>query len=262
MNKRIFSLIITCAVSVLLIASCAETKEPHGENHIQSTEDVRQSETETTFETPETAAKSDSAESDGADTIYETEKNGSEGENPKADGIEEKDGVTYIRGILVVNKTYSLPKDYNPGTDKTAEAALYEMFDAAKQDGITLWIASGFRSYDTQEWLYGNYVTQEGKEAADTFSARAGHSEHQTGLAFDLNYVEDWFGDSPAGIWIAENSWKYGFTVRYPKDKEDKTGYKYEAWHVRYFGKEIAKELHESGLCLEEYLGITSEYNY
>lgn len=169
---------------------------------------------------------------------------------------------TYINGILVVNKTYPLPADYNPGVDSTAWAALSEMFDAAAADGISLWVASGFRSYDTQNWLYNNYVAQDGKAAADTYSARPGHSEHQTGLAFDLNYVADYFAYTPAGIWLADNSWKYGFVIRYPAGKEEITGYKYEPWHVRYFGKDVSKALYESGLCLEEYLGITSEYGY
>ena len=169
---------------------------------------------------------------------------------------------TYINGILIVNKTYPLPSDYNPGVDSTAWAALCEMFDAASADGISLWVASGFRSYDTQNRLYNNYVAQDGKAAADTYSARPGHSEHQTGLAFDLNYVADYFAYTPAGIWVAENSWKYGFVIRYPAGKEAVTGYKYEPWHVRYFGKDVARALYESGLCLEEYLGITSEYGY
>lgn len=167
---------------------------------------------------------------------------------------------TYINGILVVNKTYPLPADYDPGVDDGAYAALMEMFSAASSDGISLWVASGYRSYATQKWLYANYVSMYGTAAADTFSARAGHSEHQTGLAFDLNLVDDSFAYTPAGKWIAENSWKYGFVIRYPKDKEALTGYKYEPWHVRYFGKDVSAALYESGLCLEEYLGISSTY--
>lgn len=171
-------------------------------------------------------------------------------------------GVTYISGILVVNKTYPLPADYNPGVDPTAYAALTEMFGGAAAEGISLWVASGFRSYDTQNWLYNNYVAMDGKEAADTYSARPGHSEHQTGLAFDLNIVADYFAYTTEGIWLANNCWKYGFIIRYPLGKEGITGYKYEPWHVRYLGKDVAKAVYESGLCLEEYLGITSVYSY
>ncbi|MDD6095029.1 MAG: D-alanyl-D-alanine carboxypeptidase family protein [Clostridia bacterium] len=170
------------------------------------------------------------------------------------------EGATYIKGMLVVNKTYALPSDYNPGVDPTAQSALNQMISAAKSEGISLWIASGFRSYDRQKTLYNNYVARDGKAEADRYSARPGHSEHQTGLAFDLNSLEQSFGETPEGKWIAANCWKYGFILRYPKDKEAQTGYMYEPWHVRYVGTENAKSIYNSGLCLEEYLGITSVY--
>ena len=169
-------------------------------------------------------------------------------------------GLTYIQGILVVNKTYSLPSDYNPGVDSTANAALNEMIAAAAKEGTNLWIASGFRSYSRQETLYNNYVARDGKAAADRYSARPGYSEHQTGLAFDLNSLEQSFGETKEGKWIAENCWKYGFILRYPQNKEAQTGYMYEPWHVRYLGKDIAEKVYRSGLCLEEYLNITSVY--
>ena len=95
---------------------------------------------------------------------------------------------------------------------------------------------------------------------ADRYSARPGHSEHQTGLAFDLNSLDQSFGQTKEGKWIAANSWKYGFILRYPQDKEAQTGYMYEPWHVRYLGKDVAKKVYDSGLCLEEYLNITSVY--
>lgn len=165
-------------------------------------------------------------------------------------------GRTYIDGILIVNKHYSLPSDYNPGVDQTADAAIQKMIAAAHKDGITLWVRSGFRSYDIQTSLYNTYVAEDGKSAASRYSARPGHSEHQTGLAFDLNSLDQSFGKTPEGKWIAKNCWKYGFIIRYPKAKEDVTGYMYEPWHVRYLGKEVAKKVTESGLCLEEYLRI------
>lgn len=168
--------------------------------------------------------------------------------------------LTYINGILIANKTYSLPESYAPGIDKTAESALNKMINAAKQDGINLFIKSGYRSYSTQKTLYNNYVARDGVAAADRYSARPGHSEHQTGLAFDLNSLEQSFGETKEGKWLAEHCHEYGFIIRYPKDKEDVTGYMYEPWHVRYLGDDIAKDVYESGKCLEEYLGITSEY--
>ena len=131
---------------------------------------------------------------------------------------------------------------------------------AAYEDGISLYIVSGYRSYDTQYYIYWDYVSSDGQAEADRYSARPGHSEHQTGYAFDLNSLDQSFGDTPEGIWLKENCYKYGFIIRYPKEKESVTGYMYEPWHVRYLGKDIATSVYNSGLCLEEYLGITSEY--
>ncbi len=171
------------------------------------------------------------------------------------------DEPTYIQGILVVNKTYSLPKTYAKGVDPEAKSALDKMFADAKKEGISLWIASGYRSYDRQNTIYNNYVAKDGKAEADRYSARPGHSEHQTGLAFDLNELTEAFGNSKQGKWLADNCHKYGFIIRYPQNKEHITGYMYEPWHVRYLGVDKATAVYESGLCLEEYLGITSVYS-
>ena len=105
--------------------------------------------------------------------------------------------------------------------------------------------------------LYDNYVATDGKEAADTYSARAGYSEHQTGLAVDIyNKVLPYtsFEETEEFTWMQENAYKYGFILRFPKDKTNITGYQYESWHYRYVGKEVAKEIHENNLTLEEYL--------
>lgn len=175
--------------------------------------------------------------------------------------IETKDGITYVNGILIVNKTYSLPKDYDPGKiNDDALNAFNEMKEAAAKDNIKLWIQSGYRSYKTQEGLYNNYVKEDGKDKADTYSARPGHSEHQSGYAMDLNIIGSAFEGTPEAIWIDKNCYKYGFIIRYPKGKENITGYKYEPWHIRYLGKENAKKVYESGKTLEEYLGIDSKY--
>lgn len=168
--------------------------------------------------------------------------------------------ITYIDGILVVNKTYALPADYNPGVDADAQAAFDRMQADAAEEGLNIYISSGFRSYDYQAGLYQRYVDKDGKDEADRYSARAGHSEHQTGLAFDLNSIEESFANTKEGKWVAQNCHKYGFIIRYPSDKEDVTGYKWEPWHIRYLGEETAQAVYDSGLCLEEYLGITSEY--
>lgn len=178
----------------------------------------------------------------------------------EAEGSTSAAEPTYINGILIANKTYALPSTYNPGVDGAAQTALNEMINGAKAEGINLFLKSGFRSYSTQETLYNNYVARDGVAEADRYSARPGHSEHQTGLAFDLNSLEQSFGDTKEGKWLEQNCWKYGFIIRYPEGKESITGYMYEPWHVRYLGKDVAKAVYESGLCLEEYLNITSVY--
>lgn len=172
------------------------------------------------------------------------------------------DGVTYIDGVLIANKTYSLPSDYGNGLTSATQSAFDKMNADAKSLGLSLWIASGYRSYWTQNTLYNNYVASDGKEEADTYSARPGYSEHQTGLAFDLNSVEDSFANTDEGKWVKDNCYRYGLIIRYPKGKESITGYIYEPWHLRYVGVEFATKLYNDGdwITLEEYFGIDSKY--
>lgn len=171
------------------------------------------------------------------------------------------DGITYVNGILIANKTYALPQDYAPGAlDAEVKSAFDVMQKAAAAEGLNLYISSGYRSYSTQDTIYNNYVRQDGREKADTYSARAGHSEHQTGLCFDLNTIDDSFANTPESAWLEKHAQEYGFIIRYPKGKEHLTGYQYEPWHLRYLGNELAQKVYDSGLCLEEYLGITSQY--
>lgn len=170
---------------------------------------------------------------------------------------------TYIDGILIANKKYPLPEDFNPGEDKEARAAFDQMAADAKALGFDLVAFSGFRSYEYQTTLYNNYVNRDGKEEADRYSARPGHSEHQTGLAFDIGeqsqqhlWLTAEFGETPAGKWLADNAHNYGFILRYPEGKEDVTGFMYESWHFRYLGIEKATEVKKTGLTLEEYLNV------
>ena len=166
------------------------------------------------------------------------------------------EGLTYIDGILVVNKTYALPSDYNPGVDPDAQAAFDKMQAAAAKEGLNIYISSGFRSYDYQSGLYDRYVQRSGKAEADRYSARPGHSEHQTGLAFDLNSIDMTFADTDECAWVNEHCAEYGFILRYPKGKQDVTGIIFEPWHFRYVGVEIATYIMENNLTLEEYLGV------
>ena len=159
--------------------------------------------------------------------------------------------------IIIVNKKHGLSKDYNPGENPTAKAAFVRLRDDMINQGLNVGRSySGFRSYDYQKTLYDNYVSRDGQATADRYSARPGYSEHQTGLVFDLtdksgNLLED----SRASQWLKDNAHNYGFIVRFQAGKEASTGYMPEAWHIRYVGKE-AKDIHDSGLSLEEYFGI------
>lgn len=174
--------------------------------------------------------------------------------------IERIDGITYVDGIMIANKTYTLPAGYDPGIKKEAADALAEMQNAAAAEGLSLFVVSGYRSYYSQEAVYAGWVSRDGAEQADTYSSRAGHSDHQTGYTFDLNSLDQSFAYTREGIWLAEHCAEFGFIIRYPEGKELYTGYIYEPWHIRYIGKEKARIITESGLSLEEYYGITSDY--
>lgn len=142
-----------------------------------------------------------------------------------------------------------------------AASALEELFEGAAQDGITLYATSGYRSYSTQKAIFDRKLEKMSEKAANASVAKPGYSEHQTGLAMDLEGqttlgtgLTEAFGESPEGIWVAENCYKYGFIIRYPKGKTNITGYIYEPWHVRYVGREAAAEIKELDVTFEEYI--------
>lgn len=162
---------------------------------------------------------------------------------------------------MVVNKKHKLPADYNPGENPTAGEKVRELIQKMQELGFSISNQySGFRSYEYQTQLYQNYVNKDGKEAADTYSARPGYSEHQTGLAFDiLNGTGGLLGENPqdekAIEWLHSHAHEYGFIVRFQEGKEAITGYQAEAWHLRYVG-DIAEQIYTSKLTLEEYFGV------
>lgn len=166
-------------------------------------------------------------------------------------------GPSYVKGIMIVNKKHPLPSNYAPGEDPTAGAKIRQLIADMQAQGYSVSSSySGYRSYTYQNNLYWNYVNSYGQASADTFSARAGYSEHQTGLAFDLIHTNgSLVQTSPEVDWIANNAHKYGFIVRYQSGKEGITGYMAEPWHLRYIGDE-ATSIYQSGLTLEEYLGV------
>ncbi|RPF50149.1 D-alanyl-D-alanine carboxypeptidase family protein [Aquisalibacillus elongatus] len=179
---------------------------------------------------------------------------------------------------VIVNKDRRLPMDFEPKNlvepnvkndhstkklmRKEAADALEELFAGAEEAGYELYAQSGYRSIDTQRRIYNNNVNTRGQEWADKYSAVPGHSEHHTGLTMDVTIaalafnLENSFGNTPEGQWVAEHAHEYGFVIRYPEGKSDITGYSYEPWHLRYFGEEMATDIYESGLTVEEYFGL------
>lgn len=179
---------------------------------------------------------------------------------------------------MLVNKYYLLGSDYAPsdlvtisqtyswgdaGSQKTRKVtydAFLEMWNAAQEEqGYYLMVSSSYRSYQEQEIVYNNYKKTRGQKYADSIAARPGASEHQTGLAIDFAYYEngiyndDVKENDKEAIWLKNNAWKYGFILRYPKGKENVTGYNFEPWHFRFVGLKLAKYLFKNDLTLEEY---------
>ena len=185
--------------------------------------------------------------------------------------------------LLLVNKQHPVPENhtFELGTiagamecDARILPELFAMLKAAKDEGISLSVCSPYRDISRQKILFdrkiklhmGNgYSYMEAYKKASQIVTVPGASEHQIGLALDIissdyTSLDEGFGKTAAGKWLKEHSKEYGFILRYPKGKEEITGYKYEPWHIRYVGVEKATEIYESGLCLEEFLNITSVY--
>lgn len=187
-------------------------------------------------------------------------------------------------GHIVVNKRRGLkPKTYRPSglvqprgiqnvngqpLKKSAARAVERMVKAARKDGVNFRIISGYRSYSYQKSLYNSYVSQHGRTWADKYSARPGHSEHQTGFAVDFGDMNGCglgtcFEKTKAGRWLAKHAWKYGFILRYPKGYTKITGYAYEPWHYRYVGKNTAKKMKQKKIkTLEQYRKLDAAPNY
>ncbi|MBE3570896.1 MAG: M15 family metallopeptidase [Bacillales bacterium] len=188
--------------------------------------------------------------------------------------------ITNPENVLVlVNKEYNLPGGYAPkdlirpavrfsfGDEKIekslmrkeAAKALEKMFAAAAKDGVYLYAVSGYRSYNRQVAVFNNEMANSGKEKANQAVATPGQSEHQTGLAMDISgksvrfLLTESFENTKEGQWLAKHAYEYGYILRYPKGKEEITGYKYEPWHFRYVGVDAAKKIYENGWTLEEF---------
>lgn len=219
------------------------------------------------------------------DDKKEPEKDPKEDDNQTENGQEpdeETENITQVPEAtavnVVVNKQRKLPNNFVPPNlvvpnvpfsfdswnekkqvRQITATALEELFAGAAEAGINLYAVSGYRSYERQKSIYNWNVQNSGLEHANKYSAKPGHSEHQTGLAMDVsssavgyNLVEA-FGDTEEGKWVEKNAHEYGFVIRYPEGKSNITGYNYEPWHLRFIGKEAAKEIYEKDITIEEY---------
>ncbi|MGB4440146.1 MAG: M15 family metallopeptidase [Sedimentibacter sp.] len=280
--RRFFIMVTAIFIILLAVMFFVEGRSKDGNNDIEQID----SENNENEEKP-----SNEEEQNNAETPAENDPSNEDNEEDNVEVVEdevepeENDGVKNIVANpeaydALVNKKNNLDDTYvpddlvslddvptvlkNPEVNQLREdayIALKELFAAAKDEAeYELYARSGYRSYYTQDALYKSYVSNNGQAAADKYSAKPGQSEHQTGLAMDitceaLNYLlDDTFGDTEEGKWVSENAHRFGFIVRYPKRKEDITGYLFEPWHIRYLGIELATKVYESGLTLEEYL--------
>lgn len=282
-TKRFFIITAVISLVLLLVSSFLfyyfkgfdykilnDTKKSTEEDTKKTNDDNDTDSTDTVEETIEAEEKENNSESTSEsnssnwweypDEILETERSG--------DDL-----------LVLVTKKYKLPSSYAPSDlVKASEAGirrgdgyyvreilindLTDMVNDMEADGIDISIVSGYRSYTTQESTYQYWVNYNNgsTDEADKISARPGHSQHQLGTAIDFSTSEagDVVGSSFTGtaaqLWLAENAYKYGFALSYPKGAEETTGYSYESWHYRYIGKEYAEEWWNSGMILDEWL--------
>lgn len=162
-----------------------------------------------------------------------------------------------LSSTYIPNDLETISSKYGTGKlRKEAKNAFELMCQKAKEENVIIYSGSAYRSYEYQENLYNRYAKIDGIKKTDTYSARAGHSEHQTGLALDImnnhwDYIEK---TDKEFTWLLNNSYKYGFILRYPENKEKITGYMYEPWHYRYVGIDIANEINKLNITYDEYI--------
>ena len=174
-----------------------------------------------------------------------------------------------VNGQTKISDSFSVELETIQGVQVDARilSDLRAMIEAAKAKGLTLTLSSGYRSKERQAMLFENAAQENrslgmnpvmAEEVAEQSVARAGHSEHETGLAIDLNGVLETFADTEAYRWLQRHAYEYGFVLRYPEGKEEITGIRFEPWHFRYVGKEHARKMRLLNLCLEEYISYCS----
>lgn len=283
MNKPIAALL---AASLLIVAGCGGgDKEPEATPTASTSSAAAPTAAATSAASPSASptAAAASAQATATPTAASSSSSPSAAKNTPAGNSGNGQAIQVIAQpesiTVLVNKQYKLPDNYEPADlvfpnvaftfkeqsdkrkmRKEAAGALEKLFAGAKEDGITLLGVSGYRSSQTQATLFNSYVKKDGEQKALTYSARPGHSEHQTGLAIDVTggdgrcAAQDCFADTKEAKWLAQHAAEYGFIVRFLKGKETVTGYQYEPWHIRYVGVQIAKEITSKGVVLEEYV--------
>lgn len=183
------------------------------------------------------------------------------------DKIRPLNPLDYVPADLV---TPNVPHGSSPLMRTEPAAAIEQLFAASAAEGAgALQIQNAYRSFAVQTSIHNRLVAQLGKEKAQAQSARPGYSEHQTGLTADVVgnpavcSIQQCFGTTPQGVWLAANAWRFGFVIRYPDGKQGVTGYIYEPWHIRYVGTYLSTEMHNTGvLTLEEFFGLPPAPNY
>ncbi|MFJ5759587.1 D-alanyl-D-alanine carboxypeptidase family protein [Neobacillus sp. NPDC093182] len=275
--KKYSSIFVSLVMLILLLSGCAEKilNAKGNPNKSEVTSEVP----------PDTNNINDQNQNNVEQAEQPVENTPDENSKPQeheAPAEKNHDGIQVVFNPesipVLVNKQNKLPDNYNP-TDlvyteipfvsgvtnekrkmrKEAAVAVNQLFAGAKAEGISLLGVSAYRSHATQTTLFNYYVNRDGYEKARTYSALPGTSEHETGLSIDVTggngkcAAENCFGGTKEAIWLEQHAAEYGFIIRYPKGKESITGYQYEPWHLRYVGKEIALEIMNKGITLEEY---------
>lgn len=281
---------IVLLTSVLLLSGCSQLESiPSKIPFLNLDNEHQESADENNVDNSASKESSSSKESSKHEQELETVAEGPVLEAAYFNTIKEVDGRAVIQNPLntmaLVNKVYALPSTYIPddltrpqvsfsfGSQKLEKAllrkeaavALENMFEGARKDGFELYAVSGYRSYNRQNDLFEAEVQNVGEEKAAQAVAVPGNSEHQTGLSMDISSqsaglnLNEQFGETEEGKWLAQNAHKYGFILRYPKGKEKITGYMYEPWHFRYVGKEAAAEIYKNNWTLEEYFEVVKK---
>ncbi|MGI8317058.1 M15 family metallopeptidase [Halobacillus mangrovi] len=273
---------VMVAVLSLSLSACSLGADQEGPNASESSSTSKKE----VEEKAEPTFNPDEPESENSDSDHQ-QNNSNESQEQSNANMEEKtqDGLTVVADPqnvqVVVNKQRKLPDGYIPPDltvpdvpfyfdedlpkkqmRKEAAKQLEQLFAGAKKAEVELVAASGYRSYERQKRIFQGYVEEHGEKKANTFSAKPGTSEHQTGLAMDVTsakmsfQLDQSFRQTEEGEWLANHAHEYGFIIRYPKGKDAITGYTYEPWHLRYVGKDISSEIHNQSLTLEEFFGF------